>query len=570
MPTPGLFGNPPFFPPSTIPDQTYSLASTANQGASITSMAQTTAALANPTSCSLATITVPSPSATTLGHSHVTASGNWTVANTMAGTPSRLQQACGDAPAPPHAFQITMPPSSSTLTPPPRAMPAFPGGFRTPTVAPQEPMVSPVKGHREAEDNNGCYVEDDHDPCPDYKPVVPLPEKVEVRTGEEDEQILFEERAKLFRYVEKEWRERGTGLMKLLHNPGQQSVRVLMRRDQTYKICANHLISANTELQAMIANDKAWIWAAQDYADEELRTEKFCCRFKTTELATNFRDAFMKAKAIAKAKEDSPSTEQTPHPPAPATAPTLAMLFKPKPGSWRCNICLVDNKQEAALCAACASPNPNASTPAKATLEATTASSPFASFKFSPSSIIVTEGGAVTPTHTPTPSLGGFKFMGTPSTTPSTTSTPSTSANTFGFKFTMSDITTPNTTTPTTTTTAPDTTTADTSKDSTKFSLSGFTFTTSPSLKAEKKAEEPMEEKKECVFAGFSFGSNAAPSVPSGGFTFATPSSSAAGSSGGFGGMSPAFSNLATTTTTTASSSFFTPKPVSVSGALTV
>lgn len=45
-------------------------------------------------------------------------------------------------------------------------------------------------------------------------------------------QVLFEERAKLFRFVEKEWRERGTGVMKLLHNPAQGSVRVLMRRDQ--------------------------------------------------------------------------------------------------------------------------------------------------------------------------------------------------------------------------------------------------------------------------------------------------------------------------------------------------
>lgn len=43
---------------------------------------------------------------------------------------------------------------------------------------------------------------------------------------------MFEERAKLFRYVEKEWRERGTGILKLLHNPVQGSVRVLMRRDQ--------------------------------------------------------------------------------------------------------------------------------------------------------------------------------------------------------------------------------------------------------------------------------------------------------------------------------------------------
>ena len=48
----------------------------------------------------------------------------------------------------------------------------------------------------------------------------------------------------------------------------------------------------------------------QDYADEELRTEKFCCRFKTAELANNFRDALLKAKAIAKAKEESSSREQ--------------------------------------------------------------------------------------------------------------------------------------------------------------------------------------------------------------------------------------------------------------------
>lgn len=48
----------------------------------------------------------------------------------------------------------------------------------------------------------------------------------------------------------------------------------------------------------------------QDYADEELRTEKFCCRFKTAEVANNFRDAFLKATSIAKAKEESGSKEQ--------------------------------------------------------------------------------------------------------------------------------------------------------------------------------------------------------------------------------------------------------------------
>lgn len=46
------------------------------------------------------------------------------------------------------------------------------------------------------------YEEDpDHDPCPDFKPIIPLPEEVEVSTGEENEEILLEDRCKLYRLV---------------------------------------------------------------------------------------------------------------------------------------------------------------------------------------------------------------------------------------------------------------------------------------------------------------------------------------------------------------------------------
>ena len=78
--------------------------------------------------------------------------------------------------------------------------------------------------------------DDDHDPCPDYKPVVPLPEMVEVCTGEEEEQVLFEDRAKLFRMVSKEWKERGTGVLKILHHANKGTVRILMRRDQVSQV----------------------------------------------------------------------------------------------------------------------------------------------------------------------------------------------------------------------------------------------------------------------------------------------------------------------------------------------
>lgn len=54
--------------------------------------------------------------------------------------------------------------------------------------------------------------------------------------------FFFLRRAKLFRHDKdsKEWKERGTGEAKLLFNEQNKTVRVLMRRDKTLKLCANH------------------------------------------------------------------------------------------------------------------------------------------------------------------------------------------------------------------------------------------------------------------------------------------------------------------------------------------
>lgn len=51
-----------------------------------------------------------------------------------------------------------------------------------------------------------------------FAPVIPLPDKVEVKTGEEDENVLYSHRAKLYRFRSSEWRERGLGDVKILQH----------------------------------------------------------------------------------------------------------------------------------------------------------------------------------------------------------------------------------------------------------------------------------------------------------------------------------------------------------------
>ena len=60
-------------------------------------------------------------------------------------------------------------------------------------------------------------------------------------TGEEDEEIAFEAKAKNYRFSGGEWKEKGTGVLKLLQHKEHKKTRLLMRRDKTLKICANFL-----------------------------------------------------------------------------------------------------------------------------------------------------------------------------------------------------------------------------------------------------------------------------------------------------------------------------------------
>ncbi|KAG8277175.1 Ran-specific GTPase-activating protein [Homalodisca vitripennis] len=121
----------------------------------------------------------------------------------------------------------------------------------------------------------------DHDPH--YDPIISLPE-VAVSTNEEDEIELIKLRAKLYRYDTSEnppeWKERGTGDVKLLRHQTKNTVRVVMRRDKTLKICANHFVTPNMELKPNCGSDRAWVWSAlADYTNETAQTELLAIRF---------------------------------------------------------------------------------------------------------------------------------------------------------------------------------------------------------------------------------------------------------------------------------------------------
>lgn len=86
--------------------------------------------------------------------------------------------------------------------------------------------------------------QDDAPDSPDvhFEPVVHLTEKVETKTNEEAEEQTFKMRAKLFKFDRdsREWKERGTGDVRLLKHMENEKTRLVMRRDRTLKVCANH------------------------------------------------------------------------------------------------------------------------------------------------------------------------------------------------------------------------------------------------------------------------------------------------------------------------------------------
>jgi Ran-binding protein 1 len=117
-------------------------------------------------------------------------------------------------------------------------------------------------------------------------------------------------KAKLYRYDPegKEWKERGFGDLKFLQHKEQKSkIRILMRRDKTLKICANHYVVPEIQLKENVGSDRSWVYTAVDFSEEEVKPELFAIRFQTSDIAQEFKKKFEEAQEVV--KEETPKSE---------------------------------------------------------------------------------------------------------------------------------------------------------------------------------------------------------------------------------------------------------------------
>ncbi|KAG7290763.1 hypothetical protein NEMBOFW57_000766 [Staphylotrichum longicolle] len=131
-----------------------------------------------------------------------------------------------------------------------------------------------------------------------FEPVIHLTEKVETKTNEEMEEQVFKMRAKLFKYVAdtREWKERGTGDVRLLKHRENGKTRLVMRRDKTLKVCANHYVVPEMKLSPNVGSDRSWVWnVVADVSEGEPEALTLAIRFANSDNANQFKDAFIKA-----------------------------------------------------------------------------------------------------------------------------------------------------------------------------------------------------------------------------------------------------------------------------------
>lgn len=177
----------------------------------------------------------------------------------------------------------------------------FGGGAKKETKAEDDDTANDrsgsAKAQKEKEDGDEEKAEEEEADV-QFEPVVHLTQTVETKTNEEAEEQAFKMRAKLFKFDRdsREWKERGTGDVRLLKHKENGKTRLVMRRDKTLKVCANHYVTPDMKLSPNVGSDRSWVWnVAADVSEGEPEAQTLAIRFANSENANLFKEAFIKA-----------------------------------------------------------------------------------------------------------------------------------------------------------------------------------------------------------------------------------------------------------------------------------
>ena len=98
--------------------------------------------------------------------------------------------------------------------------------------------------------------------------------------------------------------------MKFLKHKDTKKIRILMRRDKTLKICANHYrklldvffflilffqVNSTLKLEPNVGSDRSWVYTTPDFSEEEQTTETFAVKLGNVDSAKEFKAKFEEA-----------------------------------------------------------------------------------------------------------------------------------------------------------------------------------------------------------------------------------------------------------------------------------
>lgn len=128
-----------------------------------------------------------------------------------------------------------------------------------------------------------------------------------------DERIVMSLRCRMYRFdtEDSEWKERGTGQIRMLQGNVTKKVRLVMHRDALLKICANHYIASGMKIQTYKDNGKAVMYGPAP-PDKEAHIESpslILLRFKSTKDCDLYTKTFEKAYQINEAVDKNDDAE---------------------------------------------------------------------------------------------------------------------------------------------------------------------------------------------------------------------------------------------------------------------